>query len=320
MRLLPLLAAPLLSALLGCPGVRWEETLDGAAHGALSGVWGTGPDDVWIVGGTFEQAEILHFDGDAWSDSPAPAIPLLSWAYGWGPDDVLAVGVGGGVARWSGSTWSELDSGTDTDLWGVFGFSSDDVWIVGGTVGETEPLLLHFDGQDFTPHSLPADQNPRNASAVFKVWGIDGTLFAVGETGLMLQWEGAAWISLAAGAQANQDFVSLWGTSADHMVAVGGRGNARVATWDGSAWDTVAPSAIGGLNAVAMVDEDEAIIGGVSGFVGTFTPSTGEVAFEDTLPGGDVHATWNDGAGRTYAVGGRFYEPMTGLAWVRTGG
>ena len=32
--------------------VTWSEAFDTSAAGSLSGVWGTGPDDVFIVGGT----------------------------------------------------------------------------------------------------------------------------------------------------------------------------------------------------------------------------------------------------------------------------
>ncbi len=300
----------------------WSDAFDPAGYGALSGVWGSGPADVFVVGGTGEQAQIVHFDGSAWTDMQAPDVPLLAWVTGWSADQVMAVGIDGAAAWYDGSEWTALDSGTDEDLWGVFGFAPDDVWVVGGDTDDAgaPPVVLHWDGSHFETIALDPDELSRQPSSLFKVWGVGDVLFALGQGGQILRWDGAAWRDSPAGAGADQDFVSLWGTEEDHIVAVGGRGNARVATWDGAAWTTLSPSGVGGLNAVSMLDDGRALVGGLNGYVGVFDPETGELTAEETLQGGDVHALWGDGEGRWYAVGGRFVEPYAGAAWLREGG
>ena len=321
-----LLVAALLAIPAGCepdPGPatpHWSEAFDTSAAGALSGVWGAAPDDGWIAGGQPGAGELYHYDGAAWTAATPPAgSDLLVWAYGFGPDDVFAVGVAGTAIHYDGSAWTALDTGTDADLWGVFGFARDDLWVVGAAAtGETAPTILHYDGAAFTPYALDPSQNSRTAKSLFKVWGIDGTLFAVGQRGLIIRWDGSDWVETPAGALADQDFVSLWGTSADHIVAVGGRNNARLATWDGTAWTTLAPTGLGGLNAIAMTDPEEAVVGGIYGWVGTFAPATGTLTREDALTNLDVHALWDDGHGRVYAVGGRFVGTFTGVALLRT--
>lgn len=318
-RPLPLLLLPLVLA--GCPSeATWEEAFDASTEGALSGVWGSGPDDVWIVGGWMDEAQIFHFDGGDWSEAEAPDVPLLAWVVGWGPDSALSVGVDGAAASWDGNAWTALDTGVDGDLWGVWGASPDDVWIVGGDAGDpaSDPILLHYDGDTFTDVGLDPEQNTRDASALFKVFGVGGRVWAVGQGGLLVEKQGDDWVAVGAGAEANQDFVSLWGPSADTVVAVGGRGNARLSTWDGATWSTIAPEGVGGLNAVFMEDASRAIVGGISGYVGAFDPATGELEPEAVLGTGDVHAIWGDGEGTHYAVGGRFSEPLSGLAAVRT--
>ncbi|HRX86965.1 MAG TPA: hypothetical protein P5572_18230, partial [Phycisphaerae bacterium] len=60
----------------------WNTAFDASELGALSSVWGSGPDDVFVVGGTFDQAEIYHFDGTTWRTMPAPVVPLLVWVFG----------------------------------------------------------------------------------------------------------------------------------------------------------------------------------------------------------------------------------------------
>jgi len=305
----------------GGPVAVWEPAFDTSSGGSLSGVWGSGPDDVWVVGGDDDAGEAWHFDGGSWSEVSLPeGTPLLVWVHGFSATDVLAVGLDGAAVRWDGEAWSALETGTDEDLWGVFGFSSDDVWVVGGDADVGDPLILHWDGAAFSEEVLPSEQNPRGATTLFKVWGIDDQLWIVGQRGTLLARQGDAWVFQSGGAEANQDFVSLDGWSASDVVVVGGRGNARVATWDGAAWTTRAPSGVGGLNAVAAQDDGTVVVGGIGGYAGRFDPVAGELELEALLGTEDLHAAWSDGAGRTYMVGGTFIAPHRGAAWVRTVG
>jgi hypothetical protein len=300
--------------------VTWTQAFDTSSSGSLSGVWGSGPNDVFIVGGTDAGGEIYHYDGSDWSPMQVPAVPLLVWVYGFGPSDVYAVGTGGGMVHYDGSAWTEIATTTTEDLWGVFGLNANEVWIVGGDPFDNDPLIFRYDGTDFTPFPVDAADNPQGAKALFKVWGIGSDLYAVGQKGLILRFDGSDWKAQSAGAQADQDFVSLWGTRSDHIVAVGGRGNARIATFDGGSWDTTAPDALGGLNAVHMAEDDVAVIGGILGFAGRYTPSTGAVENEaDGLTNLDVHAIWGDGQGVHWAVGGTFLDANhEGAALKRT--
>ena len=297
--------------------VQWAPAFDTSTSGALSGVWGSGADDVWIVGGKPGAAEIYHYDGAAWSPSPAPeGVDLLVWVHGLGPELAYTVGTAGSAARWNGRVWERLDTGTTQDLWGIFCVSSDDIWVVGGEPDVGPPLILHYDGTSFSPVSLDPAENSRDATTLFKVWGIDGKLWIVGQHGLILSYVDGQWKEQAGGPEASEDFVSLWGTSGEHVVAVGGRSNARISTWDGTGWTTTSPSGRGGLNAIHMPSAEEAVIGGVYGYVATLNPTTGEITEDAPLSGGDVHAIWGDGR-RSYAVGGYFAEPYGGLAYVR---
>lgn len=296
----------------------WHEAFKASELGVLSAVWGSSASDVFIVGGKPAQGEIYHFDGTNWRALEVPPVPLLIWVFGFAPDDVIAVGVGGGVVRYDGLRWSALDSGTTEDLWGVWGRSPDDLWIVGGTTGRGGPELIHFDGSTFTPVAVP--DNDRAASSLFKVFGIGERVFAVGENGLIIGLEDGTWIQFPAGDLADDDFVSLWGTSDNHLVAVGGRASARIAVFDGNAWNTIRPEGVPGLNGVFMPAPGVCYIGGINGFVGSFNVATGVVT-QETSPSTPlaVHALWApDDSGLAYAVGGRFNQPYQGLAFVRT--
>lgn len=318
----------LIALLAGCPGpeddtgtgpaATWTSAFDTSTAGALSGVWGSGPDDVYIVGGDAAGGEVWHHDGAGWTEQVVPdGAGLLVWVHGFGPDDVWAVGVDGTVLHSDGTTWTALDSGVDVDLWGVFGFTPDDLWIVGDTLTGATPYLLHWDGAAFTQVAVDPAQNDRGATSMFKVWGLGDTLFAVGDKGLVLRWDGAAWTRVSGGPDANDDLVSLWGTAEDRMFMVGGRANARLGEWDGTSWTTHMPSGVGGLNAVS-VTADEVVVGGIYGWVGTWDEVADTLTQETLLTSLDVHAMWGDGAGHTWAVGGRFTDPYEGVALLRT--
>lgn len=295
----------------------WGSAFDASTVGFLSSVWGTGPDDVFVVGGLEDQGEGYHFDGADWRKMKLPAVPLLVWVFGFAPDDVWAVGLDGGVVHYDGAVWTRIATGTSEDLWGIWGASPDDLWIVGGDVGNGAPLLMHFDGdQTFAPVDLA--ESDRFPTSLFKVWGIGSSIFAVGENGYIVQLVEGEWVEVLAGPNANDDFVSLWGTSEDNIVAVGGRISARIAVYDGTEWTTEIHATTPGLNAVFMDDPEQAIVGGTNGYVGAFDPTTMALSDEESGSIRTVHAIWGDGAGRYYAVGGETAPSFTGLALVRS--
>lgn len=89
-------------------GARWSpEPLPGEPrHVALFKVWGSGPDDVWIVG---EKGTIWHRTRGAWQLEPAPGVTgTLLTVSGSAPSDVWAVG-GSDVLHFDGADWSRVD-------------------------------------------------------------------------------------------------------------------------------------------------------------------------------------------------------------------
>ena len=67
-----------------------------------------------------------------------------------------------------------------------------------------------------------------------------------------------------------------------------------------------------------MTDPNTAIIGGINGYVARFDVPTQTLTAEAAPTFIDIHALWNDGAGKTYGVAGRFLAPFGGAALVRT--
>ena len=59
------------------PGAAWEDAFEPADQGAMFGVWGSGPDDVYMGGGVVGSGSITRYDGSDWAPVSIPASPLL---------------------------------------------------------------------------------------------------------------------------------------------------------------------------------------------------------------------------------------------------
>jgi hypothetical protein len=112
---------------------------------SLRGVWGTGPDDVWVAP---YQGPIGHWDGTAWTTATAPAsaTDTLLGIGGSRSSDVWAVGLSGLVLHYDGQTWSPSATKTTSVLWSVWSSGPSDAWVVGG-----DDTLIHWNGSSWSP-------------------------------------------------------------------------------------------------------------------------------------------------------------------------
>jgi hypothetical protein len=125
--------------------VRWDSgalTLVPVPTSApLRAIWGSAPDDVWAAGDA-----VLHFDGRTWTAAEAPE---GSWTalHGLSRGEVWMVGAGGAAARFDGTAWRAVATGSAEDLAAVAVAAPGEVWVAtarGGT-------LHSLDGAAFQP-------------------------------------------------------------------------------------------------------------------------------------------------------------------------
>src|SRR5262249_22681839 len=158
---------------------------------AFTAMGGSGPNDVWVVGddgGDTGPANILHWDGSAWSRNfSSDAFFVLNGVWASAPDDAWIVGNNGNILHWDGSNWSltgAVTSGTTESLQGIWGSTANDVWAVGqhGTV-------LRWDGTHWRP--IPSG----TIDALMRVWGAGpNDIWAVGgfQSARVIHWDGAS--------------------------------------------------------------------------------------------------------------------------------
>jgi hypothetical protein len=162
--------------------------------------------------------------------------PLLSKSFDavWGTasTDVWVGGIGT-IAHFDGATWRGRTGLGATDIMGLFGTASNDVWAI--VDGKT---LWRWDG---TAWQVPTFASPFSVAAGWARTSTDAWL--VGQSGTILHWNGATWASTTSGTV--EDLTGVFGFAANDVWAVGG---ASVRHWDGTAWGApAAPLPTGAL-------------------------------------------------------------------------
>jgi hypothetical protein len=242
-------------------GSGWSQTTFFTTE--LTGVWASGPDNAYAVGGPsqIQSGTISHWDGIQWSSSgPGGGLQSLSAVWGSGPDDVFVVGSPtDNVIHWDGSLWSTSMLGS-WSLMGVWGSASDDVFVVGWN-GSRLQTLDRWDGVSWT--IVPTDRDTEGrlggSYALNGVWASGPSdIFWVGDGGVA-RWDGTSVVSNAqvAGQRA---FWGVWGSGPDDVFAVGDGG--AIVHWDGALWSTMNSGTMAQLRAVSGSGPGDVFAGG----------------------------------------------------------
>lgn len=197
---------------------RWAIQTIGVFQSSLSDVWGSSPADVYAVGRVEvpngqTQSNIIHFDGTSWRTVTEAAFDT-GFVYG--------------------------------EFGGVYGFSPNDVWVVGTNV-------LHWDSSKWKPFAFTLRRTGPNSGTVItldqvlhgnyfsSIWGTSSNnLFAVGDKGVIVHYDGQKWTKMESGTDLT--FFDVWGSSSTDVYAVAmDFFSARwiVVHYDGTAWRPV---------------------------------------------------------------------------------
>jgi hypothetical protein len=245
----------------------WSETVVGTA--VLKAVWGTSTSEVYAVGNGHT---ILRYDGAAWASVAAPAT-AGNFNTVWGVDGQVFIGTQGSTTvpvadqllrSSAGGPFAAMPTpGFTITPRAIWGSSGSDVWVVGDNASAGE--IVHWDGVSWTQVQAP----PQSVLRAIAGSGVD-EIFAVGATGTILRYTGAAWAAplpptVSTGmlpalydiwAAAPNDVIAVgagafhlqpsrtWATTAGTFVAIAGRsptdavavGNASSAVWNGTSF------------------------------------------------------------------------------------
>lgn len=216
-------------------GKRWSSVPTGQTEHLYS-VWGSSSQDIWAGG---ETGTLLRWDGTAWRLwSTLGAIDAntgVAALAGIGADFMFAAG-GHRLARWDGRGFSDaaggeypLSNSGSADVFGLWGASRSDFWLVGtgadvGAPGSSRsdyygkilprPYIVHWDGKLWKRIVF------NGGAALHAITGTSAKdVWAVGDRGTVLRWNGATWSSVLSGTEADLRAVAR---APDGTIWIGG--------------------------------------------------------------------------------------------------
>lgn len=224
------------------------------SHGVMRNhlaLWGDGV-QLWSVGD-----QVARRAQERWSVLERPSDRSL---YGvWGDDSGLwAVGTAGTVVRIEDGTPRVVDVPAAKDTWlrAVWGAGSS-VWLVGHG-----GLTMTNAGGGFLAIDTKVKSN------LVDVWGdAEDHFWAVGDGGIVLRWDGSAWLKVPTGAMGGvvTNLRAVWGSGKDDVWVVGVE--STILHWDGKRFEQQSRGLTYSLNDVWGTAKNDVYAVGTSGVV-----------------------------------------------------
>ena len=161
---------------------------------------------------------IIHWDGGQWTLQPSGTTENLRAVWASATDDTWAV-TEDLILRTIGGTWQDTGWGTGHSIWGIHGFSANNVWVVGRTGGGS--LCRHYDGNTWE------DVVTGIGGTCYCIWGLDDSEMWSGCAATIIHWIGGQWVQEYDGFTSYYD---AWGTATDSVWIVG----ESLRKWDGT--------------------------------------------------------------------------------------
>jgi hypothetical protein len=191
-------------------------------RGTVYGVWGSGPNDVWAVGGDpiyGTGAFVWRYAGDHFeSAGTLPVAPddVIAYFKVWGTsaNDVWIVGTPGIVLHYDGSRLERVDPGVFEPLFTVHAAGSAYAVVGGADLGV---LLEKSAGAVWSRAPLPD-----GTGLLTGVWLTGASGYAVGAQGTVLTRTRAGWIDAKTGISTTKALHSVWIDPTGDVWTVGG--------------------------------------------------------------------------------------------------
>jgi hypothetical protein len=217
-------------------------------------------------------------------------------------------------------TWHVVLSGLQETLLSIWGTAADDVFAVGGPLGNGSPgVVLHFDGTAWT------DLAPGGTDTF---WWTNGTgpgdVWAVGEHGRIVHWDGTAFTEHVSGTTAT--LYGVWAASPTDVWAVGGTPGAGTGApndvalhYDGTGWTPASPPQPLGLAFFKVWGSgaDDIYVVGEGGIIWHRRGAQWTLASNPPVAQGTLLTVNGCSANEIYAVGGRDVLRSDGTTWTR---
>ena len=274
-------------------GTDWDPVpnlIDGNVD--LTGVWGSAPDDIFVVGRNFGGAQeipvIAHYDSVQWEYHTMDQLPdgfQAEAIWGTDPNNLIVVGAGADSAahHFDGNRWTAGQGLAPNDLHDIWGTGSD-AFVVGEEDLNGHGVVGHFNGTVWNTLSNS------HSGDLIGVWGTSASnvYFANPSSLSLLRWNGAAITLLPTQTSAEPCAITGFGGS----PFISGRGNG-VGDFMKLQGDTLIPMGIG--------------------------PTNGDIPDIYAISGNEVYAVSNVGANDVWRFDGNSWSSETNAAYPLNG-
>ncbi len=164
---------------------------------------------------------ILHYNGTSWSSMSSGTTNTLYGIWGSASNNVYAVGASGTIRKYT-TSWATSTSGTTNTLYGIWGSASNNIYAVGAS-GTIRKYTTSW-----------AASTSGTTRTLCGIWGTSSSnIYAVGEGSIIRRYT-TAWGSSRSYDSGDPTLYGIWGTSSSNIYAVGAGGIIR--RYNGSSW------------------------------------------------------------------------------------
>ena len=125
-------------------GEKWE-VMRIINSAKLYSIWYFSENDIWVTSFGFP----IHWDGDKWQLYHLQNMGIdVSAGFGiWAssPDNIYFVGYEGSIVHYDGSNFEKMESGTTTNLYGIWGIDEEHIWACGMDINSPNSAILSLE-------------------------------------------------------------------------------------------------------------------------------------------------------------------------------
>jgi len=220
----------------------------------------------------------------------------------WGLDakNIYAVGKGGLIVHFDGTSWKTMLNPEKDDLHAVYGTAANTIF-AGGDAG-----LLGYDGTAWTSLASSYDK-----PAIRGIWSNDAAFFAVGPGGAMRYRNKSStyWSSVYFYPTTGKDFAAIWGTGTE-LYVVGKAGlvlKCTASCTQSSGWTTMTSGTSSDLQGVWGAANNDIFAVGLDGTVIHYNGTAWSAMTSNTST--YFYGVWGVGSKDVYAVGNPIFKP-----------
>jgi len=236
-----------------------------------------------------------------------PTAQNLNALWGISDQNIFTAGDLGTILNFDGVSWTPQTSTTVFDLKALWA-SPVGAGFMAFSAGASG-IILSNNGSGWTQEVSPT------INTINALWGASTTdVFAVGDQGVILHFDGHTWTEMPNTGTAGIDLFSVWGVSGDNVYAGGTDGS--LFNFDGNVWSSVPNMPTNeDIHAIWGSSSSDIFLTGTFGDIIHFNGN--QFTLQDSVGGDSLNALWGDSSDDVFAAGqtGKIFQ-FDGTSWT----